>query len=198
VYGTWTIQYLASVSINYIYIAWRQTYVSPALKFAGRRKGRNLGLMKMLSKRCGIRPPGGRNSWLANSQGNGLWLVGWSLTWKDLKRSEYISTVFSTHILCCLVPRRFGLFTCARGTAREGEKRKIVGKRLVEFAFKMAGQCSASVLYYLYYYWNDIVYSKIRVRTLPVLFGVQYLTSTFNSLPCSYCFNILTICSHYS
>ena len=25
----------------------------------------------------------------------------------------------------CLVPRRFGLFTCACGTAREGEKRKI-------------------------------------------------------------------------
>ena len=24
-----------------------------------------------------------------------------------------------------LVPRRFGLFTCARGTAREGEKQKI-------------------------------------------------------------------------
>ena len=29
---------------------------------------------------------------------------------------------------------------------------KFGGKRLVEFAFKMAGQCSASVLYYLYYY----------------------------------------------
>ena len=62
---------------------------------------------------------------------------------------------------------------------------KFGGKRLVEFAFKMAGQCSASVLYYLYYYSNDIVYSKIRVRTLPVLFGVQYY-----SLLCSYCFNI--------
>jgi hypothetical protein len=57
-------------------VAWKQTYVSPALKFAGRRRTKRIGLMKMLSKRCGIRPPGGRNSWLANSQGNGLWLVG--------------------------------------------------------------------------------------------------------------------------
>jgi hypothetical protein len=64
------------VTVAYSRIAWQQTYVSPALKFAGRRKGRKVGLMKMLSKRCGIRPPGGRNSWLANSQGNGLWLVG--------------------------------------------------------------------------------------------------------------------------
>ena len=37
------------------------------------------------------------------------------------------------------------------GNARE-KNGKFVGKRLVEFAFKMAGQCSASVLYYLYYY----------------------------------------------
>jgi hypothetical protein len=38
------------LSKAYIDIAWKQTYVSPALKFAGRRKGRNVGLMKMLSK----------------------------------------------------------------------------------------------------------------------------------------------------
>jgi hypothetical protein len=33
-------------------VAGKQTYVSPAIKLAGRRKGRNVGLMKMLSKRC--------------------------------------------------------------------------------------------------------------------------------------------------
>jgi hypothetical protein len=30
---------------------------------------------------------------------------------------------FALHPTYSLVPRRFGLFTCARGTAREGEKR---------------------------------------------------------------------------
>jgi hypothetical protein len=57
-------------------------------------------------------------------------------------------------IIASLVPRRFGLFTSlsARGKAREGEKWKIRREAPVEFAFKMAGQCSASVLYYLYYY----------------------------------------------
>jgi hypothetical protein len=41
----------------------------------------------------------------------------------------------------------------ARGTALAREKNgKFGGKRPVEFAFKMAGQCSASFLYYLYYY----------------------------------------------
>ena len=37
-----------------------------------------------------------------------------------------------------LVPRRFGLFTCARGRHAREKNGKFVGKRLVEFAFKMA------------------------------------------------------------
>jgi hypothetical protein len=48
-----------------------------------------------------------------------------------------------------------GALVCLRahvGRHAREKNGKFVGKRLVEFAFKMAGQCSASVLYYLYYY----------------------------------------------
>jgi hypothetical protein len=47
------------------FLAWKQTYVSPALKFAGRRRAKRRSDENVVK----------------------------SLTWKDSKRSEYISTV---------------------------------------------------------------------------------------------------------
>jgi hypothetical protein len=80
--------------------------------------------------------------------------------------------------ITCLVPRGFGLFTSlsARGTAREGEKRKIRREAPGRIRIQNGGSvfCKCSVLFILLLKWH-IVYSKIRVRTLPLLFRVQYL-----------------------
>jgi hypothetical protein len=55
-----------------------------------------------------------------------------------------------------LVPRRFGLFTCARGTAREGEKRKIRREAPGRIRIQNGGSvfCKCSVLFILLLKWH--------------------------------------------
>ena len=57
------------------------------------------------------------------------------------------------YIDCCLVRRRFGLFTSlsARGTAREGEKRKIRREAPGRIRIQNGGSvfCKCSVLFIL-------------------------------------------------
>ena len=70
------------------------------------------------------------------------------------RKHLYVKTLASsTYIRCCLLPRRFGLFTSlsARGMAREGEKRKIRREAPGRIRIQNGGSvfCKCSVLFIL-------------------------------------------------
>jgi hypothetical protein len=75
-------------------------------------------------------------------------------------------------MITSLVPRRFGLFTSlsARGTAREGEKWKIRREAPGRIRIQNGGSvfCKGLQVFCVIYI--------IIIRTLPLLFRVQYLT----------------------